>query len=91
MHFLHKYSHTHFSICDTVHFKTYLIFVYKKQCHIVSLEIIYDQHNQALGTTTSRAICDVNGNDYYFYASRRDLMLEIGYFSSPEPKARVSY
>ena len=36
----------------------------------------------ALGTTTSRAICGVNGKDYYFYACRRGLMLEIGYFSS---------
>ena len=40
------------------------------------------QHNSALGTTASRAICDVNGKDYYFYAPRSDLMLEIGYFSS---------
>ena len=40
------------------------------------------QHYSALGTTTSRTIYDVNGNDYYFYVSRRDLMLETGYFSS---------
>ena len=39
------------------------------------------QHNLVLGTTTSRTICDVNGNYYYFYASRRGLMLEIEYFS----------
>ena len=38
------------------------------------------QHNHTLGTTTSRAICDVNGNNYVFYVSRRDLMLEIGIF-----------
>ena len=35
-----------------------------------------------LDTTTSRAICGVNRKDYYFYASRSDLMLEIGFFSS---------
>ena len=40
------------------------------------------QPNSPLGTTTSIAICDVNGKDYYFYAPKRDLMLEIGYFSS---------
>ena len=39
------------------------------------------QHYKALGATTSRAICDVIWNDYYFYASRTNLMLEIGYFS----------
>ena len=38
------------------------------------------QHYQALGTTTSRIIYGVNGNDYYFYVSTRDLMLEIGVF-----------
>ena len=40
------------------------------------------QHNKALGTTTFRANCDVNGNDNYFYASRRARMLEKGYISS---------
>ena len=39
------------------------------------------QHNSALGNTLSKAICDVNGNDNYFYASKKDLMLEIRYFS----------
>ena len=53
VHFLHKYSHTHFSIYDNVHFKTYHIFVHnllfgckmKEKCYIVSLEIMYDHRN----------------------------------------------
>ena len=43
---------------------------------------IENQQHYVLSTITPRAICDINGNDYYFYASRRDLMLEVGYMSS---------
>ena len=46
----------------------YVIGLYiKRNCYIVRLDMtVVIQHNKALGTTTSRAICDVNGNDYYF-------------------------
>ena len=44
--------------------------------------IIVIKPNKALDVTTSRAICDVNGNDNYLYDSRRDLRLEIRYFCS---------
>ena len=59
-----------------------LIFMVPKMVEPLKFDCItiVIQHNLALGTTASRAICDVKGNDYYLYASRRDLMLEIGYF-----------
>ena len=49
------------------------------------------QHNLALGTTTSRAIYDVNGNDNYFYASRRDLMMEIFFIICSIPFANSRF
>ena len=47
------------------------------------------QHNKAMGTTKSRKNCDENGNDYYFNASRKGLVLNIGYFSSLYAPFRV--
>ena len=51
--------------------------------------IIVIPHNIALEITTFSVICDVYRNEYYFYASRRDLMLEQGYVSSLYARFRL--